>query len=299
MKIKTLAQQLLFNTVRIETFDREQKPVGVGTSFILSHHLGGYGEELFLVTNKHVVENAWTAYMYFTNMKDDKPDIGNPFFIKFDFFEIGCHGHPNEEVDITVTPIGWMLDMIGVDGVSAFLKKITSDVILRPDQTEEFDAVEDVIFVGYPNGLYDRKNYIPIIRRGTTATPVQLDYDGRPVFLIDASVFGGSSGSPVFRINPSWDRSIITKLELLGVVSEVFYRTETGQFELRPAPTSVVPVIETHEMLDLGVVFKGHLILEVLDDFWSKHKDKTDELIKHREAIRKRHEKDITKNKIT
>jgi hypothetical protein len=35
-------------------------------------------------------------------------------------------------------------------------------------------------------------------RRGMTATPPQLDYCGRPTFLIDASVFGGSSGSPVF-----------------------------------------------------------------------------------------------------
>src|SRR5437763_136516 len=36
---------------------------------------------------------------------------------------------------------------------------------------------------------------------GVTANPLQADYDGRPVFLIDASVFPGSSGSPVVICN--------------------------------------------------------------------------------------------------
>lgn len=55
--------------------------------------------------------------------------------------------------------------------------------------------------IGYPNGLWDSQNNLPIIRRGITATSVKKDYNGKKEFLIDAAVFPGSSGSPVFIFN--------------------------------------------------------------------------------------------------
>ena len=122
--------------------------------------------------------------------------------------------------------------------------------------------------------MFDKTNYTPILRVGTTATPLQLDWESKPVFLIDASVFPGSSGSPVFYLEPSTEgrRNAIPKL--LGIVAAVFYRSSTGQVELVPAPTSVVPIAKYQEMIDLGVVFKGNLILETLDSFWKEHGDK-------------------------
>jgi hypothetical protein len=58
-----------------------------------------------------------------------------------------------------------------------------------------------VTFIGYPNGIWDSKNLLPVVMRGTTASPIEVDFEGTPRFLIDASVFGGSSGSPVFILN--------------------------------------------------------------------------------------------------
>jgi hypothetical protein len=48
--------------------------------------------------------------------------------------------------------------------------------------------------------------YAPIARRGWTATPVALDYSGKPMFLVDAPVFVGSSGSPVFVLDEACTR---------------------------------------------------------------------------------------------
>jgi hypothetical protein len=286
MKTLTLAQRLLFNTVRVETFDQSGDPVGVGTSFVISHELEGYGRELFLVTNKHVIEHGFTANMYFTKVKDGAPDIGNPFFVRFDLFEWGWHGHQDESVDITIHPISWLFDIIDTSGVSAFLMDVSTDIIVTPERAETLDAVEEILFIGYPNGLYDRKNYVPIIRRGTTATPISLDYDGLPVFLIDASVFPGSSGSPVFRHIPTIDGQSVAQLQLLGIISSVFFRTESGTIEIRPAPTNVSgAVIKTREMIDLGMVFKSHLIIETINDFWEKHRDQADQLRKFHRAM--------------
>ncbi len=204
MRVETTAQQLLFNTVPIEVHNQEGHLIGTGTSFALSHTFPEYGEELFLVTNKHVVKGGFTGYLYFTEIKDGHPNIGKPFFVKNDpYFEIGWHGHPSEDIDITVTPISWMLDMIGKGGSVAFLKNVATDIIPDSRYIDSLDALEDILFIGYPNGMFDKKNYTPILRVGTTATPVQLDWEGRPIFLIDASVFPGSSGSPVFYLEPS------------------------------------------------------------------------------------------------
>jgi hypothetical protein len=270
MEIKTVAQQLLFSTVPIETKDIHDAAIGTGTSFILSHHFPGHGSELFLITNKHVIADAWAGYTYFTSMKDSKPDIGNPFFVKSDTgYYLGWHGHPSAEVDIAVRPISWELDMIGKADTKAFYMNLSTDIILKPEEVEAADAILPVVFVGYPNGMFDRKHYTPIIRRGTTATPIQLDYDGRPVFLIDASVFPGSSGSPVFSYGLAYNGNIVD-IRLLGIIAEVFCRDEIGQVNKIHAPIKT-SCIKFQQMIDLGVVFKSHLIVDTINDFWSTH----------------------------
>jgi hypothetical protein len=283
MEVRTPLQHLLFNTVRIETHDRDNKPIGVGTSFILSHNFEGHGDELFLVSNNHVIEDAFLAYMYFTEMKDGKVNLGKPFFIKSDFFSIGWIRHPSEDVDLAIMPLSWQLDMIEKGkggGMKAFYEKVSTEIIPHENEINDFDAVEPVIFIGYPNGIFDRKHYTPIVRRGTTATPIQLDYDGDPIFLIDAPVFPGSSGSPVFLykqpIHSPSDEPFIaeTYITLIGILSAVFFRTELGTVEMAPAPSSIAPTVEIREMIDLGVVLKSHLILDPIDIFWREHEEK-------------------------
>ena len=77
------------------------------------------------------------------------------------------------------------------------------DTNLAPNEETVLDIglVEEILFVGYPSGISDQFHNLPVARRGITATPASVDYEGRPVFLIDASVYPGSSGSPVFIYN--------------------------------------------------------------------------------------------------
>ena len=76
---------------------------------------------------------------------------------------------------------------------------------------------DDIFFVGFPAGLYDRRNMSPILRAGVISTPPQEDFyfndiirqrhwdkfkeilpDRLNGFLIDANAIGGSSGSLFF-----------------------------------------------------------------------------------------------------
>src|SRR5260370_20655967 len=101
------------------------------------------------------------------------------------------------------------------------------------------DAFEEIIFIGYSSGLWDEVNLIPITRKGITATPILIDFQGKKQFLISASVFPGSSGSPVFlyKIGAYHDRSgaiaMGTHLTFIGLVQDSYNGRETGKEGIR------------------------------------------------------------------
>jgi hypothetical protein len=133
-------------------------------------------------------------------------------------------------------------------------------------------------FIGYPNGIYDEHNLLPIVRRGITATPPAADYEGKRQVLIDASVFPGSSGSPVFVWDPrgvasheTGGRIVGRSLYLLGVLSAVFFQEDTGRIEQVTIPTRQEPVAIFNRTIDIGVVLKASLIMETVEDALRTH----------------------------
>lgn len=279
MNVETLTENLLFTTVRIETVT--PKGSSAGTGFIFSYRISDH-DFLFLVTNKHVVANATSGHFFFTLSNDSgtKPLIGHRHNVTFDSFESLWIGHPDPAIDITICPLVPILNQLNAGGKKPFFKSIPHTMIPEPGEIEELDPLEEIIFIGYPSGLYDTVNLLPIIRRGTTATPPQLDYCGRPTFLIDASVFGGSSGSPVFLYSRSGytDRKgninlTGPKICFLGIVAEVHAREDYQPLEMLTitTTTSQIPATKTTQILDLGIVFKAHIITVMVKDFLNKH----------------------------
>ncbi len=196
MDINSPAEQLFFTTVRIDTIDAAGN-AGSGTGFIFAHKYKDNGYP-FVVTNKHVVKGAKKGGITFIKKENDKPKLGDAFRIENDDFESLWYGHSEDDVDIAICPLVPIEQHIKSLGEEIFYRTISSDLIPSGDDIEKLDALEDVVFIGYPNGIWDSKNYIPVMRKGTTATPITVDFENQKKFLIDASVFGGSSGSPVF-----------------------------------------------------------------------------------------------------
>ncbi|MEM3064875.1 MAG: serine protease [Candidatus Nitrosotenuis sp.] len=272
MEPSTLAEQLLFSTIRIETNVDSQK-VGIGTGFLFSYKQEK-SKYIFLVTNKHVVKNAKNARFTFTQSKEKKPLIGHAHELTLNGFEEYCFGHPNKEIDVAIMPFVPILELIKKDQ-EIFYRNIPSTLIPLEDKVKELDALEDVIFIGYPEGIWDSKNKLPVIRKGITATPVQIDYEGKKQFLIDAAVFPGSSGSPVFLYNTgsySDKRGglvMSSRYYLLGIVAESFVKTEENLIKIRPIPTNQLISTST-QMLNLGIVFKSQVIIETVESFISE-----------------------------
>ncbi len=268
MRTETPAEQLLYATVRIETEGYNPNDKGAGTAFIFGLE-GEKGAFLCLVTNKHVVKGAKVGRFFFTQRKNDKPDVGKRFDIVIDNFEQSWYGHPDPEIDVAAMPLVPLLEAIKRQGNDVFFRYLSQTLIPTEAQLAELDALEEILFIGYPSGIYDTANLLPVFRRGITATPIQIDYEGKPIFLVDASVFPGSSGSPVLIYNLGGYTSrkgftVGTRVFFLGIITQVVYREEQGQLEFANIPTALVPIVRTREMIDLGVVYKARTVVETV-----------------------------------
>lgn len=127
-------------------------------------------------------------------------------------------------------------------------------------QKKELKSIEDIWTIGYPNGLWDTTNNLPIIRESITATTPYIDYNGKREFLIDRKVISGSDGSPIiFYRDPYLDKDNYTesgpRLYLLGILSSNSQSTVQGNSKSTNPSSNVVPE-------NLGLVIKASEILE-------------------------------------
>lgn len=269
MRVETAAEKLLFSTVRLKTEWHDK--IKVGTCFVFQARKNGVNHN-YLVTNRHLVRGANEGRLFFTISNRDLPDIGNEYeyFVGTDFAS-RWHFHPIDHVDIAVMDMAEIFDTLSKYAINIFCCAISSNTIPKPEDISELDVIQNIMFMGYPDGLFDRRNLTPIVRQGVTATPLQLDYNGLPAFLIDASVFPGSSGSPVFYHDdgPYRNRagSIVVRPPralLLGIIAAVHVTRGTGAI-IMPHEEDAVLRQTNEQMIDLGVVFKALAIMETIN----------------------------------
>jgi len=264
MQVQTVTEQLLFSTVRITT----ESPAGhgSGTGFLLSEARPEGGAAILLVTNKHVVAGADRVAVHFIAAENaSSPALGEGLTISCsgsDFI-----GHPDKAVDVAMIGIGGALQKLSDAGSPAFFRTVSPSMCATELVLEDYEPIEPITFIGYPNGLYDSASLLPIVRQGFSATALNVDYEAKPVFLIDASVFPGSSGSPVFLVpRPSapdkrGNISIGGPVKppiLLGVVAAVHQR-QVPVIQAAAGPGA--PVV--NELIDLGIVYKARAIHEL------------------------------------
>ncbi len=228
--------------IHIEKIDGPQPQVITGTGFFYraNVHLteGNSRAKLLLISNKHILERGTGKMTLMLNRRTDggAPDHGvvRPFV--YDGFANLCVEHPDENVDLAC------VDVSGITHSDACVKHIGEE-FLTPIDYEKVALGSDVLFVGYPNDYYDTVHNLPLVRKGTLASMPNIDFGGVGNIVIDAQVFSGSSGSPVF---VDWDG----KYRLLGVISQTTEgRTPSG-----------FPAV-----LGLGIVIKQRLVRELID----------------------------------
>ena len=268
----SIMEQLCFSTTRIETKDINGNSYS-GTGFFFSYNLDGNRTMPVIVTNKHVVKDMVTGQFRMT-----KADInGNPlhkdhFQIQINQFEKCWLFHPDSSVDLCVCPLAQIVNIGQIQSVSLFYRTFDESLIPNSEKTKTLDAVEDIIMIGYPNGLWDSVNNMPLIRKGITSTDIKLDYEGKKEFLIDAACFPGSSGSPVLICDVGGYRDKQGNLNLgssrvllLGILYAGPQLTVTGDIKVVTIPNMQQKALAvSHIPNNLGYIIKSERIMDFL-----------------------------------
>jgi len=191
---QSISEQLLFVTLRLKTSN------GLGTGFIMNFSSGSDKAIPVIVTNKHVVNNLKSENVQFhLHTGSNKIPLDENISLNYKSTWIF---HPDDRIDLCCTPFGPIIHEIKANqSKEIFFSQISEDLIWDDENLEKLNVVEDILMVGYPIGLYDKKHNLPLIRRGITSSHPALDFDGKSVGLIDTACFPGSSGSPIFIVN--------------------------------------------------------------------------------------------------
>ena len=249
MATEYFEHQVCHITARIFVqFQNQSTSIGTGFLYIrpIPNHLDR--SAILLISNKHVFSDTTGKLQISFNAKLDngEPDYGNILNFEQDDFSTIYYPHPDADVDLACVNIST------ISSSNVYYKNL-HDSFLQTLKYELIPPGTDVIFVGYPENRFDSKNNLPIIRKGSIASLPQIDFNGRPQIVIDAQVFQGSSGSPVFVAAEG-------QYKLLGVVSETMIRHS----QLQTIPTGH-PTFAVQQILGLGIVIKQSKVIELIE----------------------------------
>jgi len=149
-------------------------------------------------------------------------------------------------------------------------------VIQSDAELSDLFSVSDVLMIGYPIGLWDEKNNLPLIRRGITAVHPKTNFNGNSVGCIDIAALPGSSGSPVV----IFDQGVYatrgstvagSRAILLGVLFAGPRQRIDGKVEIVEIPTASVAVSAMQIPAHLGYYVKAKEILELKSTLFKTH----------------------------
>lgn len=272
-----LTEELSYITLRIScTLNNGQSSVGTG--FIVIFDAGNDQKCPLIITNKHVVQNAVSCEFHLTEADDaGNPKTGSMIHVSLPMHPNLWFPHPDNDVDLCAMAFAPVLGMVGSQNKKVFFKGIDKEQFASPQLLSELGAVEDILMVGYPIGLWDSANNMPVFRQGITATHPNLNYHGKKEFLIDAACYPGSSGSPIFLYQNSGyiDRNgthhmATRRFALLGILYAGPQFTAVGNIQIINIPTATTHAPVTSIPMNLGIAIKAEKLSAFENHFLSK-----------------------------
>lgn len=265
----SLSEQLAFITTRIQC-EKTDGTISVGTGLFFQYTFAGDKTIPVIVTNRHVIEGSKRGVFHLTRTSENGEPVPGDFeAIVVDNFEQSWIPHPDPMVDLCIMPMEPLPDFAERQSVKFFYRSLDESLIPTSQVLSELTALEEVLTIGYPIGLWDAVNNMPIFRKGITATHPNLNYEGRDEFLIDAACFPGCSGSPVLIYNlgayPTRRGDIIlgTRILFLGILYAVLLHVPAeGKIEFMPVPTRIRTFGAQEVPINLGVVIKARRLLD-------------------------------------
>lgn len=155
MKPESISEQLMFNTVRLET------TTGTGTGFFYHFRIG---DDIYptIITNKHVVNYKQDENVKFhLHLKDGEGESNSSIGI-----EVCAHWFFHSKKDLCFTFVNPVFEQVKTAcGKDVFYIANDVGIIATEDKLKELSALEELVMVGYPIGLSDVRNNYPIFQK--------------------------------------------------------------------------------------------------------------------------------------
>lgn len=186
------------SVVAIGIKDDAGKSSWVATGFLYGFKTPFEGEEVYhvyLVTNHHVIANIKKLVVRFNPQAEGPAKEYN--IDLYDANEKPIWYSSGNEIDIVVIPI--VVAKLREDGMTFAYFRSDKEEVIRVDKMKEAGITEgDFIYVlGFPMGLEGEQKKTVIVRSGIIARVKDTLERYTKEYLIDTSIFPGSSGSPV------------------------------------------------------------------------------------------------------
>ena len=265
--VDTPTNEVLAVTVKITT-SKDGAKTGNGSGFFYR-----IGDNLYVITNRHVLR--WEEENYYPDtailrLHVDREDIKKNEEYRLPLYDTEGRAiwleHPvyGARADVVALPIDYN------EFKTRFVFKAFS-----PDNHVPEDVFvpigADVLVLGYPLGIYDKVNNLPIARNAVIASAYDVPFEGNPYFLIDSWLYVGSSGSPVItkasllvpKRNGKVSMFNIPQTYLVGIYSHSYYLVERDEEE-EVEDTESVENERAKEHICLNRVWYASLIPEII-----------------------------------
>jgi S1-C subfamily serine protease len=272
----SIENSLVRSTVRVMAGKDGQEPFSVGTGFYYKvQHPDTNMAKILILTNKHVVKGAdYIRFVHsYADSLEDLDEHHQPVgrVDKTEQLPIApfVFNHPNPDIDLCAIDITLIVAPLLNSGKKLRTMILDSSWMVEDGDKNNVRDIEQVLVVGYPRGIWDQHNNMPISRVGNTATHPFAKYQNKQDFLIDVAAFQGSSGSPVFSYEAPMFRQASgaytpgTKVNLIGVVWGVIESSVEGDLKVVEIPSAMKHVPIMNASLNLALALHAEVIKDL------------------------------------
>ena len=160
-----------------------------------------YNNETFLIANRHVIEQSEGQNEEISIWVRDFDNIESTNRIDIPLYDE--KGNPewlinpvNPKDDIAALPINQNFSHINDSTHKTGSLAVSSEAFADPELLIRGGTSARAF--GYPEGYVDTNSYFPVARSGMIASPYGYEFEDKSQFLLDGTMGGGMSGSPVF-----------------------------------------------------------------------------------------------------
>lgn len=255
MKPQAISEKMMFNTVKLVASDGSS-----GTGFFYNFKVDDMVYPT-IVTNKHVVNDNPNELMTFLlHLRDEDGGTTENYKVTYSTKWIF-----HSSKDLCFCFVNPLFEQVKKDsGKSVFYITNDDSVVATPEKLNELSALEELVMVGYPIGLWDAQNNLPIFRKGYTASHPAFDFNEQGIGLVDMACFPGSSGSQIYILNENGyvDKQGnhylgSSRVILVGILYAGPRYNAKGDIIVTTIPTKQKLQADTPVMINLGYYVKA------------------------------------------